>query len=74
MEYRIEYDFANRGAWGGAKTLSIAIPLLYEEKKTKRLALRTYKAIKRSYGKQINAIRLYDSKNMMIKGERYGRR
>lgn len=74
MEYRIEYDFANRGAWGGAKTLSIAIPLLYEEKKTKRLALITYKAIKRSYGKQINAIRLYDSKNMMIKGERYGRR
>lgn len=74
MEYRIEYDFANRGAWGGAKTLSISIPLLYEEKKTKKLALRTYKAIKRSYGKQISAIRLYDSKNMMIKGERYGRR
>ena len=73
MEYRIEYDFAERGAWGGAKTLSISIPLLYEEKKTKRLALKTYKAIKRAYGKQISAIRLYDGKTM-IKGKRYGRR
>ena len=74
MEYRIEYDFANRGDWGGAVTLSIAIPLVYEEKKTKKLALRTYKTVKRLYGRQISAIRLYDSKNMMIKGERYGRR
>ena len=74
MEYRIEYDFANRGDWGGAVTLSVSIPLVYEEKKTKKLALRTYKAVKRLYGRQISAIRLYDSKNMMIKGERYGRR
>jgi len=74
MEYRIEYDFANRGDWGGAVTLSVSIPLVYEEKKTKKLALRTYKAVKRLYGKQLSAIRLYDSKNMMIKGERYGRR
>ena len=74
MEYKIEYDFANRGDWGGAVTLSISVPLVYEEKKTKKLALRTYKAVKRLYGKQISAIRLYDSKNMMIKGERYGRR
>lgn len=74
MEYRIEYDFAKRGAWGGAKTLSIAIPLLYEEKKTKRLALKTYKAIKRVYGKRLSAIRLYGVDNTMIKGKRYGRR
>ena len=73
MEYRIEYDFANRGAWGGAKTLSISIPLLYEEKKTKRLALRTYKSVKRIYGRKLSAIRLYEDKTM-IKGERYGRR
>ena len=74
MEYRIEYDFANRGDWGGAITLSITIPLMYEEKKTKRLALKTYKTVKRLYGRQISAIRLYDDKNTMIKGKRYGRR
>ena len=74
MEYRIEYDFAERGAWGGAKTLSISIPLLYEEKKTKRLVLRTYKAIKKSYGRKLTAIRLYGVDNTMIKGKRYGRR
>ena len=74
MEYRIEYDFANRGDWGGAVTKSISIPLVYEDKKTKRLALKTYKTVKRLYGRQINAIRLYDDKNMMIKGERYGRK
>ena len=73
MEYRIEYDFANRGAWGGAVTLSISIPLVYEEKRTKRLALRTYKAIKKSYGKKLTAIRLYEDKTM-IKGKRYGRK
>lgn len=73
MEYRIEYDFAERGAWGGAVTLTIAIPLVYEEKRTERLALRTYKAIKRSYGKKLTAIRLYKDK-AMIKGKRYGRR
>ena len=74
MEYRIEYDFAKRGAWGGDITVSIAIPLVYEEKRTKRLALKTYKSVKRLYGRQLSAVRLYDSKNMMIKGERYGRR
>lgn len=73
MEYRIEYDFANRGDWGGAVTLTIAIPLLYEEKKTKKLASKTYKTIKRLYGRQISAIRLYEGKTM-IKGERYGRK
>lgn len=70
MEYRIEYDFANRGDWGGAVTLTIAIPLLYEEKKTKKLALKTYKTIKRLYGRLISAIRLYEGKTM-LKGERY---
>lgn len=74
MEYRIEYDFADRGAWGGTKTLSISIPLLYEEKQTKRLVLRTYKAIKKSYGKKLTAIRLYGVDNTMIRGKRYGRK
>ena len=73
MEYRIEYDFAKRGAWGGGSTLSISIPLIYEEKKTKRLALRTYKSVKRLYGRQLSAVRLYEDRTM-IKGERYGRR
>ena len=73
MEYRIEYDFAERGPWGGAVTLSISIPLVYEEKRTEKLALRTYKAIKKCYGRKLTAILLYKN-NAMIKGKRYGRK
>ena len=73
MKDYTKYDFANRGDWGGAVTKSISIPLVYEDKKTKRLALKTYKAVKRLYGRQISAIRLYEGKTM-LKGERYGRR
>lgn len=73
MEYRIEYDFAKRGAWGGDITLSIAIPIVYDEKKTKKFAFKTYKSVKRVYGKQLSAVRLYEG-GTMLKGKRYGRR
>ena len=73
MAYRIEYDFAERGPWGGAVTLSISIPLVYEEKRTAKLALSTYKAVKKRYGRKLTAIMLYKN-NSMIKGKRYGRK